>query len=74
MTSVLTYVAHLPSARSNCVEVTGNNEMSSTAILKHEEAYRPDIDAGCILWGGKMPFVFILSLNLALTMMLRFFL
>lgn len=50
MTSVSTYVAHLPSARS-CVEMTGNNEMSSSGVARHKEAYRPD--AGCIL-GGKI--------------------
>lgn len=56
MTSVSTYVARLPYSRSNCAEVTGNNEMSSTGVWKHKEAHRPDIDAGCIL-GGKMAFL-----------------
>lgn len=66
MTSVPTYVARLPYSRSNCAEVTGNNEMSSAGVWKHKEAHRPDIDAGCIL-GGKMAFYDYFKISLAQT-------
>ena len=66
MTSVSTYVARLPYSRSNCAEVIGNNEMSSTGVWKHKEAHRPDIDAGCIL-GGKMAFYDYFKISLAQT-------
>lgn len=55
MTSDSTHVARLPFARCH-VEMTGNNEMSS--ISKHTEAYRPHLDAGCVL-GRKIYFVLL---------------